>query len=244
MRGERNFLTADLADMFKHTIFVRHRLEEQYRDLAQQSETASFGMWLFLATEVMFFGTLFVTLGVYRYLYAGAFEKASERLNWQIGSINTLVLLVSSLTMVLAIHYARIGFNRRVVIFLLLTASLGIIFMVLKGVEYYDDYLQNLIPGWRFDEGEWIKREGLSAVQVGQVKIFFLMYWIMTVTHAVHMTIGITAVLILAVLASRNYFDSEYYAPIDVTGLYWHFVDIVWIFLLPMLYLLGTHSLR
>src|SRR5690348_5776337 len=98
MSRERSFLTADLADMFKHTIFVRHRLEEQYRDMSQQSETASFGMWLFLSTEVMFFGTLFVTLGIYRYLYAGAFEKASERLNWQIGSINTLVLLVSSLT--------------------------------------------------------------------------------------------------------------------------------------------------
>ena len=150
---------------------------------------------------------------LYRYLYADAFEKASEKLNWQIGSLNTLVLLVSSLMMVLAVHYARLGLNRQVVYFLLFTAFLGMVFLVLKGVEYYDDYRQNLIPGWRFDANEWIKQDGLSAAQVGQVKIFLLMYWIMTVTHAVHMTIGITAVLILAALALAELFRSRLLRP-------------------------------
>jgi cytochrome c oxidase subunit 3 len=242
MSREVSFLTVDMREVFKHTIFVRHPLEEQYRDFEQQNEVARLGMWLFLATEVMFFGALFLTLGVYRFLYAVPFEVASERLNWQIGGINTIVLLVSSFMMVLAVHYAKLGNRRRLIVFLLLTAMLGGCFLVLKAYEYYTDYQEYLIPGWRFDPGEWIGNSGLSPAQVPQVKLFLMMYWIMTVTHAVHMTIGISAVLLLALLAAQGHFSAKHYAPIDVTGLYWHFVDIVWIFLLPMLYLLGTHG--
>jgi cytochrome c oxidase subunit 3 len=145
--------------------------------------------------------------------------------------------------MVLAVHYAKLGNRRRLTAFLLLTAMFGVAFLMLKGLEYYLDYRDYLIPGWRFNADEWITREGLSAGQVPHVKLFLLMYWIMTITHAVHMIIGISIVLILAVLAHRGNFSAERYAPVDVVGLYWHFVDIVWIFLLPMLYLLGTHTL-
>lgn len=244
MSREDSFLTADIGDMFKHTALVRHPLEEQFRDFEHQTETARLGIWLFLATEVMFFGALFLTVGIYRYQYAEAFEKASERLNWQIGSINTLVLLVSSFTMVLAVYYAKLGDRRRLIRYLLLTAAIGAVFLVLKGLEYYLDYRDNLIPGWRFEPREWIGQGGLSPDQVPSVKLFLLMYFVMTAIHAVHLTIGITIVLILAALAARKRFTSEYYTPIDVTGLYWHFVDIVWIFLLPMLYLLGTHKLN
>jgi cytochrome c oxidase subunit 3 len=243
MSREDSFLTADIGDMFKHTVVVRHPLEEHYRDFEHQSETARLGIWLFLATEVMFFGSLILTLLIYRYEYAEAFEKASARLNWQIGSINTLVLLVSSLTMVLAVHYARRGNQRSLILYLLLTAALGVVFLVLKGVEYYIDYRENLIPGWRFEPSEWIGQEGLAPDSVPQVKIFLIMYFMMTIIHAVHLTIGIGMVLTLAVLGARGCFTVEYYCPVDVVGLYWHFVDIVWIFLLPMLYLMGTHRL-
>jgi cytochrome c oxidase subunit 3 len=200
-------------------------------------------MWVFLVTEVMFFGVLFLGVGVYRDLYPGPFEKASEKLNWIIGSINTVVLLVSSLFMVLAVHYAREGQRQRLIFFLLLTAALGVAFLGLKAYEYYTDYRDYLIPGWR-DPAEWAAQEGLAASDVPRVRLFLLFYWIMTGTHALHVTIGIGAVLIMAELARRGRFTPDYYAPVDVTGLYWHFVDTVWIFLLPTLYLLGTHTAR
>jgi cytochrome c oxidase subunit 3 len=228
---------AELGD----TVLVRHRLEEQYENLDQQQHAAALGMWVFLATEVMFFGALFLSVGVYRFIYEEAVEKASSRLNWIIGGTNTVVLLLSSLTMVLAVHYAKASRRKQQVIFLGLTALLGLAFLCLKGLEYYTDYRDNLIPGWRFDNTEWTTQEHLRPDQVPHVKLFLLLYWIMTGTHALHVTIGICAVSVMLVLAWKGYFDSTYYSPVDVTGLYWHFVDIVWIFLLPTLYLIGTH---
>ena len=244
MTPEQAILTPEEHDELQQTALVRHRLEEQFENLEQQHEVASLGMWVFLATEVMFFGTLFVGLGVYRYQFEAAFERASEKLNWIIGGLNTVVLLVSSLMMVLAVHYAKLGRRRQVVVYLGLTATLGLFFLCLKGLEYYTDYRDNLIPGWRFDEGEWVTREHLRPDQVPQVKLFLLFYWIMTGTHALHVTIGIGVVIAMAFLAWRGHFSPDYYSPVDVTGLYWHFVDTVWIFLLPMLYLLGTHTMK
>jgi cytochrome c oxidase subunit 3 len=234
---------ADNADERERTALAHHWLGEQYSDLEQQHEVASLGMWVFLATEVMFFGALFLGVAVYRHKYPEAFERASEKLNWVIGGINTVVLLVSSLFMVLAVHYARLGRRQQLAFFLVLTAALGVAFLGLKAYEYYTDYRDYLIPGWR-DPAEWATREGLSAVEVPRVRLFLLFYWIMTGTHALHVTIGIVAVLVMAALARRGRFSPEYYSPVDVTGLYWHFVDTVWIFLLPMLYLLGTHTVR
>ncbi len=200
-------------------------------------------MWVFLATEVMFFGTLFLGLGIYRYLYAEEFEAAGGHLNWIVGGINTVVLLVSSLFMVLAVHHARHGERRGLLRCLLLTALLGFLFLGLKGYEYYTDYQDDLIPipGWRFDDAEWVTRDHLKPEQVPHVKLFLMFYWIMTGTHGVHVTLGIAAVLGVYVLARRGRFSPAYYAPVDVTALYWHFVDTVWIFLLPMLYLIGSH---
>jgi cytochrome c oxidase subunit 3 len=244
MSPEIAVLTPEERDELQATALVRHRLEEQFQDLDQQHEAATLGMWVFLATEVLFFGALFLGVGAYRSMYGEAFEKASEKLNWIIGGINTVVLLVSSLFMVLAVHYAALGQRNRVVQFLLLTATLGLLFLALKGLEYYTDYRDNLIPGWRFDETEWVEKEHLKPEDVPHVKLFLLFYWIMTGTHALHVTIGIIVVLVVAFLARRGHFSAAYYSPVDVTGLYWHFVDTVWIFLLPMLYLLGTHTMR
>jgi cytochrome c oxidase subunit 3 len=235
-------LTAEEREALDQSVLSRHPLEEQFRDLDQQHEVASLGMWIFLATEVMFFGSLFLGLEVYRFQYPEAFEKASAKLNWVIGGTNTVVLLVSSLFMVLAVHYARLGQRRLLLVFLALTALLGMAFLVLKGWEYYTDYRDSLIPGWRFDDAEWIDQEGLRPEEVPHVKLFLLFYWIMTGTHGLHVTIGIVVVLVMLALAWRGSFSPAYYSPVDVTGLYWHFVDVVWIFLLPMLYLLGSHA--
>jgi cytochrome c oxidase subunit 3 len=242
MSREYRLLTPEERDELDTTMLVRHRLEGHFRDLDEQHEAASLGMWVFLATEVMFFGALFCGLAAYRYLYPEAFEKGSEKLNWMIGGINTVVLLVSSLFMVLAVHYARHGDRRRTTLYLGLTALLGVAFLFFKGYEYYTDYRDYLIPGWRFNDEEWVTKEGLRPEQVPQVKLFLAFYWIMTGLHGVHVTIGIAVVLVMMELSRRGHFSPEYYSPVDVTGLYWHFVDTVWIFLLPMLYLLGTHS--
>jgi cytochrome c oxidase subunit 3 len=242
MSPEQTILTPAERDELELTALVRHRLEEQYENLEQQHEVAALGMWAFLATEVMFFGTLFLGVAVYHYQYGEAFEKASEKLNWIIGGTNTVVLLISSLFMVLAVHYAKVGHRKRLEWFLGLTALLGVAFLCLKAFEYYTDYRDNLIPGWRFEPDEWVSRDHLEAKQVPQVKLFLLFYWIMTGTHALHVTIGIGAVLVMLILARRGHFSPAYNSPVDVTGLYWHFVDTVWIFLLPMLYLLGTHT--
>ncbi len=243
MNPESSLFTPEEREALEHSFFVRHRLEEQYRDLDQQHETAALCMWVFLATEVMFFGGLFVGLAAYRYAYPEAFEKASERLNWIIGGTNTIVLLVSSGFMVMAVHSAKVGHQKKLVVYLTLTALLGICFLCSKGLEYYIDYRDNLIPGWRFDESEWVREEGLTIEQVPHVKLFLMFYWIMTGLHALHVTLGIVAVGVMIVLAARGHFSPVYYSPVDVTGLYWHFVDTVWIFLLPMLYLLGTHTM-
>jgi cytochrome c oxidase subunit 3 len=227
-------------ELLEHTVLIRHRLEEQYANLEQQNETAALGMWLFLATELMFFGTLITALSVYHVLYSAAFELASSRLNWQIGTINTFVLLISSLMMALAVYCVRTDRQRGLVWFLIATAVLGGAFLGLKAYEYYDDWQQGLVLGSRFDDSRWLEA-GLSAGEVPHVKLFLLLYWVMTGAHAVHMIIGICAVLVLTALAARRQFDAHYYGPVEVTGLYWHFVDLVWIFLLPLLYLLGTH---
>ena len=244
MSPEQAVLTPEERDELELTVLVRHPLEEQFRDFEHQHGTSSLGMWVFLVTELLFFGTLFLGLGVYHYEYGHEFEKASEKLNWIIGGINTIVLLVSSLFMVLAVHYAKLGQQKRVEFYLLLTALLGIVFLCLKGLEYYTDYGDKLIPGWSFDSQEWIDKEHIKPENVSHVVLFLLFYWIMTGLHAVHVTIGIIAVLVMWVLTRKGLFTARYYSPIDVTALYWHFVDTVWIFLLPMLYLLGTHSLE
>jgi cytochrome c oxidase subunit 3 len=240
MSPELSFLTPTERDELEGTVLVRHRLEEQYQNLEQQSETAALGMWVFLATEVLFFGSLFLGVGAYMYQYSEAFEKAAQHLNWPLGGINMVVLVTSSLMMALAVHSAQLGQRKSVVRFLGLTALLGLAFLVLKGIEYYLDFQEKLVPGWSFDPEEWTRR----GVDPRQVQLFLLFYWIMTGTHALHVTIGVGVVLTIAVLAWQGRFSAVYYSPVDVTGLYWHFVDIVWIFLYPMLYLSCTHYAR
>jgi cytochrome c oxidase subunit 3 len=215
-------------------------LWHHFDSLEHQREANLLGMWAFLATEVLVFGALFTGYVTFRNLYPASFEKASEHLNLLIGGVNTVVLLTSSLTMALAVRNAQLGRQRALVWMLIFTAILGTVFMVLKAVEYTLDYYEQLVPGLAFDprQKDW-HGEG---VRPEQVQLFLYFYYVMTLLHATHLTIGIGILITLAVMAGRGVFSAEHYAPVEMWGLYWHFVDIVWIFLLPLLYLVGTRE--
>jgi cytochrome c oxidase subunit 3 len=204
----------------------------QFDDLGQQHEAANLGMWAFLCTEILFFGGLFLGYVVYRTAYPEAFAEGSRHLDTALGAINTTVLIGSSLTMALAVHSTQVGKRRAAVGFLLLTMLLGTVFLAIKTVEYAHKFEEALVPGARFVYG------GPFA---SQVHLFFAFYFVMTGLHALHMVIGIGLLAILAWLAWRGRFSPDYYTPVEMGGLYWHFVDVVWIFLFPLLYLLGLH---
>jgi cytochrome c oxidase subunit III len=205
---------------------------EQFDDRTQQHEASSLGMWIFLATEIMFFGGLFTGYTIYRNLYTSAFETASHLLNAKIGAFNTAVLICSSLTMALAVHAAQTGKRKRLITYLLSTMALGLVFIYVKFVlEWHHDYLEGLAPGLHFT---------YSGPHASHVELFFCFYFIMTGVHALHMIVGEGVLTVLLVMAWRGDFSPEKYNPIEMMGLYWHFVDIVWIFLFPLLYLLGA----
>ncbi len=211
-------------------------LAHHFDDIGQQRYAESLGMWAFLATEVLFFGAILTGYIVYRERYGADFEATSARLNVLIGAINTVVLLTSSLTMALAVYAARIDRQRMLVWCLVLTAALGTLFMVFKAIEYYTDYKENLVPGLAFQDPDWTLQQ--PPVNPRHAQLFLFFYYVLTGLHAVHLTVGIGLMVVLIVLASRGYYAGGHYGPIEVSGLYWHFVDIVWIFLFPLLYLL------
>ena len=199
-------------------------------DSAEQQKNAStLGMWLFLVTEIMFFGGLFLCYIVYRYSYPAAFVAASHELDITLGGINTAVLIGSSLTMVLAVSTAQAGSRKSLVAFLILTILLGSVFLGIKAVEYREKFVNHHVPGPSFH---------FEGPETAHAQLFFSLYFAMTGLHALHMIIGIVLLAILALRAQRGRFSAEYYTPIDMTGLYWHFVDIIWIFLFPLLYLI------
>jgi cytochrome c oxidase subunit III len=215
-------------------------LAHHFDDIEQQRDAERLGMWIFLATEVLIFGALFTGYFVYRSWYPKDFEAVSGKLNVLIGAINTVVLLASSLTMALSVYAVRVGRQRMLINCLILTAALGTTFMVLKGIEYYADYRDGLVPNTdRFDDAEWTKEN----VSPQKVILFLVFYYVMTGLHAVHLTIGIGIIIWLIVRAWRGTLSPEQYIPVEVSGLYWHLIDVVWIFLLPVLYLTGTHQL-
>lgn len=222
-----------------HSILAHH-----FENLEQQRETEVFGMWLFLATEILIFGGLFTGYTVYRLYYPHDFEAASGKLNILIGSINTIVLLSSSLTMVLSVHATRIGHRRMLLTCLSLTLLLGGAFLGLKAVEYYVDYKENLVPGLAFEPSEWTSMEGPEGpINPSHVQLMLVFYYIMTGLHGVHMLVGMGLLIWLVIRARAGMLTPMRYMAVEVVGLYWHFVDIVWIFLLPLLYLTGTHNL-
>jgi cytochrome c oxidase subunit 3 len=209
-------------------------LKHQFDNMTQQFEAGNLGMWVFLATEVLFFGGLFASYTVYRALYLQGFEIGSHLLDVRFGATNTAVLIGSSLSMALAIRAAQTGQRKAQVFLLVLTMILGAAFLGIKFTfEWRNDYLEHLIPGVDFlYRPEW-------GANGPHVQMFFLFYFIMTSIHALHMIIGIGLLSVLTWMAARGRFSPDYYTPLEVSGLYWHFVDIVWIFLFPLLYLIG-----
>ncbi|HVB85595.1 MAG TPA: cytochrome c oxidase subunit 3 family protein [Candidatus Dormibacteraeota bacterium] len=207
----------------------------QFEDLEQQREAGRLGMWVFLATEVLFFGGMFAAYTVYRSLHPVAFDIGSHLLDVRFGATNTAVLICSSLTMALAIRSAQAGKKKGTIIWwLVLTIILGALFLFLKfRFEWYHDYLEHTIPGVGFHN---LPQWGANAPQV---QMFMCFYFFMTGLHALHMIVGIGVLAVLTGMAGRGKFTSQYFAPLEISGLYWHFVDIIWIFLFPLLYLAG-----
>ena len=206
-------------------------LAEQFREMPQQKEAATLGMWTFLATEVLFFGAMFTAYIAYRQAYPRAFAEASRHTVLLLGTINTAVLLTSSLTVALSIHAARENRPRTAFRLLLITILLGLAFLGVKGFEYHSDIIEHLWPGPTF-------RPGLPR----QAQLFWFLYWVMTGVHALHVTVGIGLLSVMAWMTARGKFSVTYHTPLEMSGLYWHFVDIVWIYLYPLLYLVHRYS--
>jgi cytochrome c oxidase subunit 3 len=211
---------------------LAHPVAHHFDDAEQQRAAASLGMWVFLVTEVMFFGGLFTAYAAYRVLFPEAFAHASHHLDVRLGTLNTAVLIASSLTMALAVRAAHLGQQRPAARWLLATALLGATFLGVKGLEYAHKFHEGLVPGPYFT---------YAGPDAPHAQLFFSLYFAMTGVHALHMVIGIGLVAWLVLLVRRGRVGSGYDTPVELTGLYWHFVDIVWIFLFPFLYLIGRH---
>lgn len=215
-------------------------LAHQFEDLAQQKEAATLGMWAFLATELMFFGGALTAFVVYRTFYADAFREASrEHMHIWAGTINTAVLLTSSLTVALSVYFASHGQRRALIVMLLATIALALVFLGVKAYEYTSEYNHHLVPGLNFEypPHHFEHPERLTA-NPRNVELFFCFYFFLTGLHALHMIIGVGVFSFITYKAWRGAYSSEYYNPVECSGLYWHFVDLVWIFLFPLLYLL------
>lgn len=230
-------------------------LQHHFDNMEQQRDAGSIGMWVFLVTEIMFFGGMFLAYIIYRVKYPLEFAAGSYALDVTLGGVNTAVLIGSSLTMALAVFFAQVGVRKLLITFLLLTVLLGGIFLGIKAVEYKHKFDHHTYPGLGFKPDEKMQPEWESkhaadiqrAAQEGyrfdvkKVQMFYFIYFAMTGIHALHMIIGMALMLVLTYMAWRGRFSPEYHGPVELSGLYWHFVDIVWIFLFPLLYLIGRN---
>jgi cytochrome c oxidase subunit 3 len=230
-------------------------LQHHFDTMPQQREAAVLGMWVFLLTEVLFFGGLFFAYTLYRNWYFEAFAAASKSIAISWGLFNTAVLIGSSLTMALAVRSAQTNKRKATVNWLFATIFLGTVFLGVKVIEYAEKFEHHHVPGPNFHYAEEHEGgEAPAAAEAGHVatmgpdeierttQIFFSLYFTMTGLHALHMIVGIVILFIIAWMAHKGRFDSEWHAPVEMTGLYWHFVDIVWIFLFPLLYLVERHN--
>jgi cytochrome c oxidase subunit 3 len=231
---------ADQAQQHEHVSLPQHR--HHFATPEQQREAGSFGMWLFLLTEIMFFGGLFFAYLLFRNWYYDAFVTASNQLSVPLGAVNTAILITSGFFMALAVWAAEVRKQGLLVLFLILTTLLGFAFLGIKADEYHEKYEKHHIPGASFDTSQFINPAayGLSEKKT---QLFFFLYFAMTGMHALHMVLGLGILFWLMIRAQRGDFSSGYVAPIENFGLYWHFVDIVWIFLFPLLYLINRHPL-
>ena len=219
-------------------------LRHHFVDMEQQKHAAALGMWLFLGTEIMFFGGMFCAYLVYRYWYYNEFASGSRSLDIWLGTINTAVLICSSLTVALGVRAAQMGQRKLLVILLLLTIVFGFAFLGIKGVEWYQKFEEHHIPGRSFNADDLVKAYPQIHIDERHEQIYFSLYFAMTGLHALHMIIGVGIFVFLTYYAWKGRYTSKYYTPVEIGGLYWHFVDIVWIYLFPLLYLIDRKPLR
>lgn len=205
-------------------------LQEQFDDPAQQRQAANMGMWVFLTTEIMFFGVLFAAFTVLRVQYPAGFAEAARKTDMLLGSIETAVLLISSVVVMLAVRAVKLD-QRRVATWLMAgTAALGIVFLAIHGYEYYSEYQEHLIPGINFDQ---------TGPHAHAVELFYCLYYFITGFHTLHLLIAIILVMVLTLRVARDTYGPGRYTTLELTAMYWHLVDIVWIFVYPVIYLLG-----
>lgn len=230
-----------MSEMAVHDAHARRAdgLVHQFVDIEQQRDAGRLGMWLFLATEILFFGGMFTAYIVYRLLHYQSFMDGSHYLIVRYGATNTAVLICSSLTMAMAIRSAQVGKKKSTTInYLLVTMLLGAAFIFIKlYFEWRVDWIHGFVPGLH-----WVVTSGIDGHPAGldpHVQMFMCFYFFMTGLHALHMVIGLGLLGVLVWMTARGRFTSQYWAPLEISGLYWHFVDIVWIFLFPLLYLIG-----
>jgi cytochrome c oxidase subunit 3 len=206
-------------------------LRHHFATSAQQMDASMLGMWTFLITEVLFFGGMFAAYAVYRNMYPAAFASTSRYMDVVLGGTNTAVLICSSLTMVMAVRAAQLSKRKDLIVFLILTMIFGTIFLVIKAFEYHSKWVEHLVPGFNFQYED--------TQYVHNAQILFFLYFCMTGMHAIHMIVGLGLLTYLLIQSARKVFHENYFAPVEMIGLYWHFVDVVWIFLFPLLYLIG-----
>ncbi len=249
------------ADQHAHAHAHHPALQHHFDTMPQQKEAAVIGMWVFLLTEILFFGGLFAAYMIYRVWYFDAFAEASRRLSLFWGGLNTAVLIGSSLTMAMAVRSAQTNNRKWTVNWLILTMILGCVFLGVKVIEYQDKFANYEVPGASYN---WLYHEQHAAAEGGHeaaaaegehrqlsltpeqlqrtTQLYFSLYFTMTGLHALHMIIGVGLMAVITWMAWKGKFDAEYYTPVEMGGLYWHFVDIVWIFLFPLLYLVERHT--
>jgi cytochrome c oxidase subunit 3 len=212
---------------------ARPHVAHHFESLDQQRQCGTLGMWFFLGSEMLFFGGIFTAYAVMRSLDPRAFAEGSRRLNAVLGGVNTAVLLTSSLTMALAVWAAQQKHRRMLLTCLWLTLFFGFLFLGFKGWEWHHEYEEHLVPGLAFNPGADVPPERARGMQM-----FFIFYFSITGLHALHMLVGLAVLGIQWALVARGRFGIDDYTPIELSGLYWHFVDIVWIFVFPLLYLM------
>lgn len=235
-------MSLDTAAAHGHDLVAHH-----YENLDQQREAATLGMWVFLGSEVLFFGGVFTAYTVMRSLSPTGFGMASHQLNEVLGGVNTAILLTSSLTMALAVWSAQTKNRKFLQLFLALTLVFGLAFLGVKGWEWYHEYEEGLVPGQSFGytpEGKPLMNhqtgKPFTPEQLKPMEMFFVFYFTITGLHALHMLVGLAVLGVQLVLALRSDFGVRDYNPIEISGLYWHFVDVVWIFVFPILYLMRS----
>jgi len=240
--------THETAQPVEHEHVALPQLRHHFETEEQQREAATFGMWLFLLTEIMFFGGLFFSYLLYRNWYYDAFVVASNQLSVPLGGINTAVLITSGFFMALGVWAAEVKKKGLLVLFLILTILFGCVFIGIKADEYHEKWEKHHIPGDHFDVAEFVNphayglnEKPLPPDAANRTQIFFSLYFLMTGLHALHMLIGLGILFWLLWRAHRGDFSAGYVAPIENFALYWHFVDIVWLFLFPLLYLINRH---